>query len=437
MPVIVLGFAGIIMLGSILLTLPCASSTGRAIPWFDNLFTATSAVCVTGLIVQDTGTAYSTFGHLVILLLIETGGLGFMTFATLVFRLMGRSLSMRDRMIVQESINEGELGGAVAHVIWMIRSAFVVQFIGAVVLSLRLIPQYGRFRGAFFSVFHAVSAFCNAGFDLFGHGLSLTAYAEDRLITFAAIALIVTGGLGFAPLYDIIHLRRRRKMQLHTKLVLVTYSSLLIAGFILILALEWNNPGTLGPRSFGDKIAAALFQSVTLRTAGFNTIDQASLRDATKLISGLLMLVGCAPASTGGGIKVTTFAIMVLTVRMVVRGDNCIVAFKRRIDRELIQRTVAIVCIATCVAFFDVFALSLMQPDIPLIDLYYECFSAIGTVGISAAGTANLLPMARILIMMTMFIGRVGPLSLALLFMKRQSRARESIRYPEDKVMIG
>ncbi len=437
LPMIALGFLGIILLGSALLALPAASATGKGIPWFDTLFTSTSAVCVTGLVVVDTGTAYSTFGHVVLLLLIELGGLGFMTFATLIFRLMGRAFSMRERMIMRESLNEDDMGGMVQMVMWVARSAFTVQLVGALLFSIRLIPLYGPAKGAFFALFHAVSAFCNAGFDLFGGGRSLTGFSGDALINITAVALVIVGGLGFSTLHDMLDKRRFRRFRLHTKLVLVTYGALLLGGFLIVLALEWSNPETLGPLGIGDKLMAALFQSVTLRTAGFNTIDQAALRDATKLIGGFLMLIGCAPASTGGGIKVTTFAIMVLTVRMVSRGESCIVVFNRRIDRALIQRTVAIACIAVAVAIVDVCALSLLQPEAAFLDLYYECVSAVGTVGISAIGSANLCPLARVLIIITMYIGRIGPLSMALLFTKKQSRARELHRYPEDRVMIG
>lgn len=437
LPMIAGGFMGIILLGSLLLTLPVASATGARVPWFDTLFTSTSAVCVTGLVVRDTGTAYSTFGHVVLLVLIQLGGLGFMTFATLIFRLMGRSFSMRERMIMRESLNEDDMGGMVQLVLWVARSAFTVELAGALLFAIRLIPIYGPGKGAFFALFHAVSAFCNAGFDLFGGGQSLTGFTGDVLMNLTAIAMVVIGGLGFSTLHDMLDKRSFRRFRLHTKLVLVSYGALLLGGFLLTLVLEWSNPATLGPLSFGDKLMASLFQSVTLRTAGFNTIDQAGLRDCTKLIGGFLMLIGAAPASTGGGIKVTTLAIMVLTVRMVAKGESSIVVFGRRIDRALIQRTVAITCIAVAVAFVDVCALSLMQPDAAFLDLYYECVSAVGTVGISAIGSANLKPLARILIIITMYIGRIGPLTMALLFSRRQSRAKELLRYPEDRVMIG
>ena len=437
LPMIAIGFLGIILLGSLLLALPVASATGVPVPWFDTLFTATSAVCVTGLVVVDTGTVYSTFGHVVLLILIQIGGLGFMTFATLIFRIMGKSISMRERMIMQDSLNEDDMGGVVGLISWVARSAFTVELVGAALFAIRLVPAYGAGKGLFFALFHAVSAFCNAGFDLFGGGRSLTGYTGDVLMNLTAVMLVVVGGLGFAVLHDILKKRGFRRFRLHTKLVLVSYFALFFGGMFIVLLLEWNNPGTLGPLSLKDKLLAAMFQSMTWRTAGFNTVDQAALRDATKLIGGFLMLIGAAPASTGGGIKVTTLAILVLTVRMVARGESSIVVFERRIDKALVQRTVAITFIAIAVAFVDVCALSVLQPGSAFLDLYYECVSAVGTVGISAIGSANLVPLARILIIITMYIGRIGPLTMALLFTRRQTRAKELLRYPEDRVMIG
>ena len=437
LPVIAIGFAGLILLGSVLLSLPVASATSKPVGWFDALFTSTSAVCVTGLVVRDTGTAYSTFGHVVLLLLIQTGGLGFMTFATLLFRLMGRQITLRERMIMQDSMNQDVMGGVVQLVQWVIVSTFSVELAGAAILSIRMIPMYGVGRGLFYALFHAVSAFCNAGFDLFGGGASLTGFYGDALVSLTAIALVVVGGLGFGVLNDIRKKRRFSRFRLHTKLVLASYSALMLTSFVLVLALEWNNPATLGPMSVGQKLLNALFQAVTLRTAGFNTFDQQAMRDCTKLIGSFMMVIGAAPASTGGGIKVTTFAILVLTVRMVSRGESSIRVFGRRIDSSVIQRTMTVVFIALAVVFVDVCALSLMHPNEAFLDLLYECASAMGTVGISAIGTAKLVPLARILIILTMFTGRVGPMTLALLFMKRQDRAKELINYPEEHVMIG
>ena len=437
LPVIAVGFAALVLLGSLLLSLPAASATGRAIPWFDALFTATSAVCVTGLVVVDTGTAYSTFGHLVLMILIQIGGLGFMTFATLLFRLTRHHISLRERMIMQDSMNANEMGGIVQLVHWVAVSAFTVELCGAALFALRFVPMYGWGKGLFYALFHAISAFCNAGFDLFGGGRSMTGFVGDVLINLTAMGLVIIGGLGFGALGDILRNRRTRRLSLHTRVVLISYGTLLGLGFVLTLALEWNNPETLGTLSVGGKLLAALFQSMTLRTAGFNTISQQGLRDATKLINGFLMFIGAAPASTGGGIKVTTLAILFLTVRMVLKGERRLVVFGRQVNRGLIQRALAVFFIAFTVAIADTCALSLLQPGASFLDLYYECFSAIGTVGISAIGSSNLVPPARVIIIITMFIGRVGPLSMATLLTRRQNRAKELLNYPEDTVMIG
>ena len=437
LPVIAAGFAALVLLGSLLLTLPVASATGRPVSWFDALFTSTSAVCVTGLVVVDTGTAYSTFGHVVLLCLIQLGGLGFMTFATLLFRLTRHHISLRERMIMQDSMNAKEMGGIVSLVHWVAVSAFTVELCGAALFAVRFVPMFGWGKGLFYAVFHAVSAFCNAGFDLFGGGASMTGFVGDVLVNLTAVAMVIVGGLGFGVLGDLYRQRKHRRLALHTRLVLVSYGALLALGFLLTLFLEWGNPETLGPLSFGEKLLAALFQSMTLRTAGFNTISQQGLRDCTKLVNGFLMFVGAAPASTGGGIKVTTLAILFLTVRMVLKGEKRLVVYGRQIDRGLIQRALAIFFIALSVALADTCALSLLQPGYAFLDLYYECFSAIGTVGISAIGSSNLVPLSRVLIIATMFIGRVGPLSMATLLTRRQSRTKELLNYPEESVMIG
>lgn len=437
LPVIAAGFAGLILLGSLLLSLPAASASGSPVSWFDALFTATSAVCVTGLVVRDTGTAFSTFGHVVLLALIQIGGLGFMTFATLVYRFTHRSLTLRARMVMQDSFNEDVLAGVVKLVEWVVVSTLCVELCGAAMFAIRLVPIYGPGRGLFYSVFHAVSAFCNAGFDLFGGGRSLTGFSGDALMSFTAVALVVIGGLGFGVLQDITARRSFRRFRLHTKLVLVSYGALMALTFLLVLLLEWDNPATLGPMPLGEKLLNALFQSVTLRTAGFNTYDQQAQRDCTKLICCLMMMIGAAPASTGGGVKVTTLAIVLLTARMVAHGRNSIHVFERCIDSSVIQRALTIVFIAMALVFVDVCALSVLQPGEAFLDLLYECASAMGTVGISAIGSASLGTISRLLIIATMFTGRVGPLTLALVFARRQNRAQEWIQYPEEYVMIG
>lgn len=427
------GFAAIILLGSLLLTLPAASATNERVGWFDALFTSTSAVCVTGLVAVDTGTAYSRFGHVVLLCLIQTGGLGFMTFTTLILRMLGKQLTLKERIIVRESINEDRIGGLVGMIQWIVLSTLTIELAGAALLSLRMIPQYGPADGLFYSVFHAVSAFCNAGFDLFGDFASLTAYRSDVLVNFTIIALVVLGGLGFAVLNDLC----TRSLRLHTKIVLTTYGALLLFGFLFVLLVEWGNPDTLGPLPLGEKLMAALFQSVTLRTAGFNTFDQAAMLPATKLVGCMLMVIGAAPASAGGGVKVTTFAVAALLVRMVARGDQDINVFHRRLERTLVQRAMAILTIALGILLVDVIAVSLLQPEIELIDIAYECASAVGTVGISAAGTPGMKLATKMIILITMYLGRIGPLTMALLLARRQAAQKALLRYPEDRIMIG
>ena len=435
--VIAAGFAGIILLGSLLLTLPCAARDGESVGWFDALFTSTSAVCVTGLVVRDTGTTFNLFGQIVLMCLIEVGGLGFMTFATLVFRLLGREISLRERLLIRESMSESGVGGMEGLIRWVARSALIVQAAGAVLLALRFVPRFGWGRGLYFSAFHAVSAFCNAGFDLFGGYSSLTDFRADVLVNVAAMLLIVIGGLGFGVLRNLAQRFRGGYLYLQTRLVLCAYGALTLFGFAFVLVAEWGNPGTLGPLNFGEKLLAALFQSVTLRTAGFNTISQQALRPATKFVSALLMLVGASPASTGGGVKVTTLAVIFLCVRATVRGDRNISAFRRQIPMELVRRAVSVALIAAAIAAVDVTVISLLQPELDFMDVVMECASAMGTVGLSAFGSASLGAVSRVLIICTMYLGRIGPLTMALLLARRQAGPEPRIDYPNGNIMIG
>ena len=434
---IALGFAGIILLGSILLSLPCATLSGESIGWFDALFTSTSAVCVTGLIVVDTGTTFNLFGRVVLLCLIQVGGLGFMTFATLLFRLLRRRISLRERMLIRESLNEEGVGGMVSLMAWVAKCAFGVELAGAVLLSFRMIPEFGWGRGIFYSIFHSVSAFCNAGFDLFGNYRSLTAYRGDVLVNIAVMLLVVIGGLGFGVLRDINERRKGRYLHLHTRIVLASYGFFFLFGMAFTLLSEWNNPATLGNLPFGEKLLAAAFQSVTLRTAGFNTIDEAAIRPAGKLIGSFLMLIGASPASTGGGVKVTTVAVIFLAVRATIRGEYGVVAFRRGISGDTVRRAVTVLLLAVGIWIVDVTAISLMQPELNFMDVLFECASAMGTVGVSAFGSASLNSVSRILIILTMYMGRIGPLTAALVLANRQSRSRAKIEYPEGHIMIG
>lgn len=431
------GFGLIILLGSILLALPCATQSGQSIGWFDGLFTATSAVCVTGLVVRDTGTTFNLFGQIVLMCLIEVGGLGFMTFATMVFRIIGRQISLKERMLIRESLNESGTGGMDSLIRWVAMSAFTVQGLGALALSVRFIPMYGLIKGVYYSIFHSISAFCNAGFDLFGNYSSLTAFYNDVIINLTIMALIIVGGLGFGVLRNLVNRRKGHYLFLQTRLVLVTYGILMAFGFLFVLVAEWNNPETLGNLPLGEKLLASMFQSVTVRTAGFNTINQHALRPATKLVSSLLMFIGASPASTGGGVKVTSIAVIFLVVRMTVRGDNGIVIFRRGISDGIVRRALAVVLIALGIALTDIVVISLLQPDLDFMDVVMECASAVGTVGVSAFGSATLNVVSRIMIILTMYLGRIGPMTMALLLAQKQRGSRGQVQYPEGQIMIG
>ena len=435
--VVALGFAFVILVGSVLLSLPVASATGESVGYFDALFTSTSCVCVTGLVVVDTGTAYSTFGHVVIILLIQIGGLGFMSVAMLYFMLLGKRVTLGTRLLFQESLNEDRIGGLVRMMRWVIFSALSIEAVGAALLATRFIPIYGFGKGLWYGVFHSISAFCNAGFDLIGGYQNLMPFQFDPVVNITITLLIIIGGLGFGVLLDIWKTRSFRKLRLHSKIVLTFTGILLLSGTLIVLAVEWSNPKTLGPMNFFQKLQAAFFQSVTLRTAGFNTIDQAALLPSTKLLSVLLMFIGASPASTGGGIKVSTMAVLYLTVRMVVRGRSEISAFQRTIPRALTQRALAIVFIGVCVLLLDVMALTLLEPEMDSLDLAFECASALGTVGVSSIGTSNLGALSRLLLILTMYTGRVGPLTLTMAIGHKQAQPRDMYRYPEDRVLVG
>lgn len=432
-----LGFIVMILVGTGLLTLPWAASSGKSVGFFDALFTATSAVCVTGLTVVETGTVYSLFGQTVILLLIQAGGLGFVTIMTLISVALGRRVTLRDRMLIQEAMNENNIGGMVRLILWVIKLTFACELAGAALLAVRFISEFGLARGAYYAVFHSVSAFCNAGFDILGEGTSVMRYAQDPLVSLTLCALVIAGGLGFGVINDVLHARRFSKMRLHTKLVIVTTGILLFVGMVGTLAAEWNNPETLGGMSIGGKLLAAFFQSVTLRTAGFATLAQGALRPATKFIGVALMFVGAAPASTGGGMKVTTVAILVLLTASIIRGKKDTTVFGRTLSTDVLKRAMAIFMTGLAVLILCTVLLSALHPEITFVDVLFECVSALCTVGLSAAGTVNYCAAARLALILMMYMGRIGPLTLALAVAMRQQNQSASIKLPEEKVTIG
>lgn len=426
---LVFGFMSIILLGSLLLALPISTKDGQSVGFFDSLFTATSAVCVTGLVAVDTGTTFSLFGQVVLLTLIQVGGLGFMVFATRVMMMLGRRISIKNRMLIRESMNGASLSnlGSVARRYLLL--ALGIEAVGAALLAIRFIPMYGLRRGLWFAVFHAVSAFCNAGFDLFGRFSSLTGFYTDALTLLTVSALIVLGGLGFSVILEVLLNRHGLKnLSLHTRIVLTFTMALLLTGTVFYMLVENGRLDILN----------AFFQSVTMRTAGFNSVELSSLTDGSKVFSSLLMMIGASPASTGGGMKTTTVAVVTLLIFSVVKGENEVNAARRRISADTVRRALAVVTLFLTMVMLGTLSLSIIENGrFSLADILFECSSAMGTVGVSAIGTPNLHPVSRAVLLPMMFLGRVGPLTLAIAVARRQGKARKLSKYPEEKIMIG
>ena len=437
------GFLALILLGGLLLSLPIASATGKSIGLFNSFFTATSAVCVTGLVTVDTGTTLSLFGQIVLLLLIQTGGLGFMIFATLVMVLLGRRISLKNRVMIRESMSAATLSGLIRLSLWYGGMALCIELAGAALLSLRFVPLYGWGKGLYYSLFHAVSAFCNAGFDLFGHFSSLTGFIHDPLVVLTVSMLILLGGLGFSVMFECIHCHHDfRRLSLHAKLVLTVSLGLLVVGTLGFLLLERSNPATLGAEgmSFGDKLLNAFFQSVTLRTAGFNTIDLGAMRESSKLWSVILMFIGASPASTGGGIKTTTFFVVMLSVIATVRQRQDYNYHHRRLAEGLVKRALALATLALSLVIMDTVVISAIEywsgGQENMVDILFEVVSAFGTVGLSTGITAGLHDVAKFMLIITMFCGRVGLLTVSMALSGGGNKA-SAVRYPEDRMMVG
>lgn len=434
------GFLLIIILGGVLLSLPFAALTGESIGLGNGLFTATSAVCVTGLVTVDTGTTFTLFGQIVLLGLIQVGGLGFMIFATLIMAALGRRITLQDRVLIRESMNASTLSGLVQLTGWYGLLALGIEGAGALLLAIRFVPHFGWGRGIWYSLWHSVSAFCNAGFDLIGGFRSLTVYQQDPLVLLTVAGLIILGGVGFAVMLDVAGKRfRLSECTLHSRIALTMTGALLLLGTVLYALIEWRNPLTLGAvEGGGHKLVNALFQSVTMRTAGFNSVPLDAMHDSSKLLSVLLMFVGASSASTGGGVKVTTMAVLLLTVLSVLRGAEDVSASKRRLPAALIRRALTIVLFYAVILLTGTMIISLIEGDKhDLIDILFEAISALATVGVSSAGTPELHPASQAVLAPMMYIGRVGPLTMALALASRQGTAKAKIRYPEETITIG
>ncbi len=432
--ILVMGFASIILLGTLLLTLPIANTTGKPLAFIDALFTATSATCVTGLVVKDTGTFFSTFGQVVIVMLIQVGGLGFMTMATLFALILKRRISLRDRLLLQEAMNQNTMEGIVRLIRKVLLFSLIIEGAAAVLLTVRWSADMPFGQAVYFGVFHAISMFNNAGFDLFGDFRSLTGYVYDPIVNFVVMFLIVSGGIGFIVLSDLADFRKTRRISLHSKVVLSMTAFLIVFGAIVIFVFEYSNPRTLGSLNWGGKILGSFFQSVTPRTAGANTLDLGGMRQASQFFMIILMFIGASPGSTGGGIKTTTFAIIIGAVISMLRGREDIVLFRYRLAQERIFKALTITLLALLLVMSVAMVLSTTE-DSSFLMILYETTSAFGTVGLTMGLTTKLSLIGKILISLTMFAGRLGPLTMA--YALGPKKGKELYRHPEGKIIIG
>jgi len=431
--------AGVIVFGTLLLVLPLASATGESLGWSAAFFTATSAVCVTGLIVVDTPTAFSGFGQVVILLLIQVGGLGYMTISTVIAVLLGRRMSLGDRQALQTSLNLTSRRDLFAFTVTVIKLTLVAETAGALLLTLRWWPEVGLAQASWLGVFHAVSAFNNAGFSLFS--TSLVGWRGDVIVNLTVMILIVSGGIGYLTLTEVGRVRRWARLSLHTRLVVLMTAVLLVGGAAAFYAIERTNPSTLAPLPPIEAGLAAAFQSVTTRTAGFNTIDIAALQPAALFLTLIFMFVGGGPGGTAGGVKVTTFGITVLALLATLRGQRDTTLFWRRVPLELVGRSF-LICLTGFLALNVVAGLLLVLEGGDLLAVLFEATSAFGTVGLSTGAAGLPVSLSgefsnggRLLVCLLMFVGRIGPLTVAFALAGRQVTSR--LRYPEERVLIG
>ena len=431
---IALYFILAILVGAVLLALPISHSPGHKVSFLDALFTSTSAICVTGLAVVDTGTAYSVFGQVIIMLLVQSGGLGIITLGTLVAFASGRRVGFRERMNLQAQLNTFQVGGVVKLIRRIALLTFGLELTGALLLWTRFAPIEGLGRGAYFALFHSVSAFNNAGFGFYPD--SLVRFVGDPVVNLVIAALIILGGLGFLVEMNIIrHYLNPRKapFTLHTKVVLGMTGALLVFGMLIFLVLEWTH--TLAPLSFPQKLLASFFASVTPRTAGFNTLDYAQMDESSLLFTILLMFIGASPGSTGGGIKTVTFFLLVLSVWTISRGHSDMAFFKRRVSHMNVIKAGVVTILSMLLVGAALTLLNLTDPDKNFLSLAFESVSAFGTVGLSMGITPNMSALGKIVLILLMYLGRIGPLTFTLALIEGQKDTH--IRYPEEEVVIG
>ncbi|GAA5511519.1 ktr system potassium uptake protein B [Deinococcus carri] len=436
---IALSFAAAILVGGLLLALPLTHGAGRHVNFLQALFTATSALCVTGLNVLDPSKDFNRLGQIIIMALIQVGGLGIITFGTVFALITRRRVNYSERIRLAQQVSAFSAGDVVPLIRNIFLYTFVIEAAGAAVLAFRFVPLEGWGRGLFYAVFHSVSAFNNSGFALYSD--NLIGFVGDPIVSGVIALLIILGGMGFLVQLNVVaHLLspRRNRLLVHSKLVLTMMGALLLLGTLAYLILEWNNPRTLAPLPFGTKLLASFFQSVTTRTAGFNSLDYGAMGMGTIFITIILMFIGANPGSTGGGIKTSTFYVMMASAWSMVRGHRDATVFERRIDQETVLRamTVGLLSIGLVNTMFILLLLMNTNSQVLFVQLFFEAVSAFGTVGLSMNTTPLLNPEQQIVIILLMYLGRIGPLTFAVAFNRRE--AGDLVRYPAEKdILIG
>lgn len=442
-----LGFLGIIFLGGLLLYLPVSNT--RPITFIDAMFTSVTSVCVTGLVTVTPASQFTVFGKIILFILIQIGGLGVIACAVLFFFLLRRKIGLRERVMIQEAYGARQLGGIVRLVKKIIMGTLAVEGGGAFLYAFCFVPEYGVVRGICYSIFHAVSAFCNAGIDILGEN-SLADYAVSPMVNITTILLIILSGIGFTVWFDMMENAKRllhrevpgrwwfTRLKLHSKLAVITTLVLIAAGTVFIFLAEYHNPDTIGNMGLGQKLQAALFQSVTTRTAGFYTFSQGAMHEESKLFCAILMFIGGSPGGTAGGVKTTTFAMLFLACLTFVRGGNDTECMGRRISAANFRTGFCVIMVAFTVFITGTITILAIEPDsIPMVNVIYETASAVGTVGLTADLTPNLSRISQIVLMVMMYIGRLGPLTLVLTFAGKTHPRDKVRRLPAEQIMVG
>ena len=440
--IIMLSFLVVILVGSVLLALPISTKSGESVGYLDALFTATTSTCVTGLVTLPTVTTWSWFGQIVILLLIQIGGLGVITIFAGIMIALNKRFGLKESQLIQDAFNLNSLSGLAKFVKRVILGTLIVEGIGAILYMFVFIPDYGA-RGIWISIFNSVSAFCNAGIDIIAEN-SLVGYATNPLINAVTETLIVLGGLGYIVWWDVVRvlkdwkrlkLKCFQKLTLHSKIVLSITAILVFGGAALLLAFEFNNPLTIGNYSFFDKMQVALFQSVTTRTAGFATVAQENLTNPSAILCLLLMFIGGSPAGTAGGIKTVTIVVLIATAYTTIKNKNEVSLFNRDLTRQTVHKAVAVSGMSFCIMFVSTILLSLVT-DAAALDILYETISATATVGLTRNLTGILNAWGKIIIIFTMYLGRVGPISLAFMFKSRKETVN-IVKNPTEEISVG